>query len=188
MAAALIAFGFVAIHPFADGNGRIHRFLVQHVLTRMNYSPAGIVFPVSAAIILRMDEYRRVLEAYSRPRLELIAWKPTPDHNVEVLNQTIDLYRYFDATKQAEFLYDCVRQTALEILPAEVKYLKKYDRFKALLDDRFAMPDKTIALLVRFLEQGDGNLSERARQKEFKMFDDAEAAVVKGIYREVFGG
>jgi hypothetical protein len=25
------------------------------------------------------------------------------DHNVEVLNGTVDFYRYFDATKQAEF-------------------------------------------------------------------------------------
>ena len=36
LAAAVIAFGFVFIHPFVDGNGRIHRYLIHHVL-----EPAG---------------------------------------------------------------------------------------------------------------------------------------------------
>src|SRR5262249_54249468 len=30
--AAALAFGFVYIHPFQDGNGRIHRWLFHHVL------------------------------------------------------------------------------------------------------------------------------------------------------------
>ncbi len=47
---------------------------------------------------LKTGNYIDVLEDYSRPRLELIEWKPTRDNNVEVLNETIDLYRYFDAT------------------------------------------------------------------------------------------
>ena len=29
LAAATIAFGFVFIHPLADGNGRIHRYLIH---------------------------------------------------------------------------------------------------------------------------------------------------------------
>ena len=33
-----------------------------------------------------------------------MAWRPTPERNVEVLNQTADLYRYFDCTEEAEFL------------------------------------------------------------------------------------
>jgi hypothetical protein len=32
VAAAILAFGFVYIHPFEDGNGRIHRYLIHHVL------------------------------------------------------------------------------------------------------------------------------------------------------------
>ena len=75
----------------------------------------------------------------------------------------------------------------MEILPAEVDYLEKYARYKRLMDARFAMPDKTVALLVRFLEQGDGKLSARARQEEFNMLDEAEIPVVEAVYREVFG-
>ena len=51
LAATLIAFGFVLIHPFEDGNGRIHRYLVHHVLAETGFSPKGVVFPVSAAIL-----------------------------------------------------------------------------------------------------------------------------------------
>lgn len=185
-AAALIAFGFVFIHPFVDGNGRIHRYLVHHILARKNFGPKGIIFPISAAILQKMDDYRRVLESYSHPRLQYIDWKQTPDHNVEVLNETIDLYRYFDATKQAEFLCDCVRLTLSEIIPAEVRYLQNYDRFKAGLYHRFELPDPQVALLIRFLEQGNGKLSNRAKQQEFKQLDAAEIHYIETLYAEVF--
>ena len=58
VAAAVLAFGFVYIHPFEDGNGRIHRYLIHHVLAQRGFNPAGVVFPVSAAILERIDDYR----------------------------------------------------------------------------------------------------------------------------------
>ena len=101
IAAALIAFGFVCIHPFVDGNGRIHQYLIHHVLLRKEYVPDGIIFPVSAIILDRLAEYRKVLEHFSIPRLVLINWNPAEDNNVQVLNDTIDFYRYFDATRES---------------------------------------------------------------------------------------
>ena len=65
LAAAIIAFGFVFIHPFQDGNGRIHRYLIHHVLAQKRFSKQGIIFPVSASILDRIDEYRTALESYS---------------------------------------------------------------------------------------------------------------------------
>ena len=47
IAAAVLAFGFVYAHPFVDGNGRIHRYLIHHVLAGRGYHPARVVFPVS---------------------------------------------------------------------------------------------------------------------------------------------
>ncbi|MDI1354541.1 MAG: Fic family protein [bacterium] len=185
-AAALIAFGFVFIHPFEDGNGRIHRYLIHHLLARKKYVPSGIIFPVSAIILERLDEYRIVLESFSMPRLDLIEWKPTSKNNVEVVNATIDLYRYFDATKHVEFLYSCVQQTTEKTIPTEVNYLKKYDEFKVYLEDYFEMPDKIIALLVRFLEQGKGKLSQRAKEKELKALKALEIKNIELKYKEVF--
>jgi len=39
--AAATAFGFVYVHPFQDGNGRIHRCLVHHVLAERKFTPPG---------------------------------------------------------------------------------------------------------------------------------------------------
>ena len=186
LTAAMIAFGFVFIHPFVDGNGRIHRYLIHHILAKMKFTPQGIIFPVSAAILEQINDYRKVLESYSHPLLDFIEWKTTQDHNVEILNDTADYYRYFDATKQAEFLFDCIDYTIEEIIPEEVSYLENYDQMKAWIDDHFEMPDKTVALLIRFLEQNNGKLSDRARTKEFSALDNNEIELIENQYQNIF--
>ena len=186
LTASNIAFGFVFMHPFVDGNGRIHRYLIHHLLAIMKYTPQGIIFPVSAAILEKIDDYRKVLDAYSHSLLEFIEWEGTTDNNVDVLNETIDYYRYFDATSQAEFLFDCVDYTINRIIPQEVEYLQKYDAMKAWLDDRFEMPDIMVAMLIRFLEQNNGTLSKRAREKEFKDLASDEILEIEQSYKILF--
>lgn len=186
LAATVIAFGFVFIHPFEDGNGRIHRYLIHHLLAKKKFVDQGIIFPVSASILDHITDYRFVLEVYSKPLLEFIEWKETAKHNVFVVNNTKDFYRFFDATKQAEFLFDCVADTVESIIPNEIKYLSNYDTFKRFLEDEFEMPDKLIALLVRFLEQNDGRISKRAQENEFSMLDPQEIKVIEAIFNSTF--
>ncbi len=186
IAAAVLAFGFVFVHPFEDGNGRIHRFLIHHVLAARGFNPQGIVFPVSATILARIDEYRTVLEAYSRRVLPLVEWRPTDAGNVEVLNDTGDFYRYFDATPQAEFLYSCVQQTVEKDLPEETDYLRRYDAFRASVEAIVEMPDRTIDLLFRFLRQNGGKLSNRARENEFAELTPPEIEKIEAGYDASF--
>jgi len=75
IAAAVLAFGFVYIHPFDDGNGRLHRYLIHHVLAERDYNPSGVILPVSAAILEKMDAYRETLESYSARLLPAIRWR-----------------------------------------------------------------------------------------------------------------
>lgn len=182
VAAAAVAFGFVYIHPFEDGNGRLQRWLMHHVLGRAGYNPPGVIFPVSAAILREIDSYRGVLESYSEPLLPLIEWRATDKGNVEVLNETADYYRYFDATEHAEFLYRCVRETVERDLPAEVSYLEAYDRFVHGVQQMVDMPASTVDLLHRFLRQNGGRLSQRARTREFAALTDEEIARVEQLY------
>jgi hypothetical protein len=186
LAATIIAFGFVFIHPFEDGNGRLHRYLIHHVLAKKQFSHQGIIFPVSASILDHIADYRKVLESYSQPLLDFIEWKETKDHNINVLNDTSDYYKYFDATRQAEFLYECVKDTIQNIIPNEVAYLTRYDEFKRYLDNEFEMPDKLVALLVQFLAQNSGKLSKRAREKEFVNLADNEVQIIEETWQKIF--
>lgn len=186
LTATVIAFGFVFIHPFQDGNGRIHRYLIHDILAKKKFSQQGIIFPISSSILDHIDDYRRILQTYSYPLLDFIEWQETADHNVEVLNNTIDYYRYFDATEQTEFLYNCVRDTIEHIIPQEVDYLAKYDDFKQYIDEVFEMPDDLVSLLVRFLEQGAGKLSNRALEKEFRALKAKEVAAIETQYAKIF--
>ena len=186
LTASTIAFGFIFIHPFVDGNGRMHRYLIHHSLAKKQFSQQGIIFPVSASILDHIDDYRKVLEYYSHPLLDFIEWEETEDHNVIVLNETKNYYRYFDATKQTEFLYDCVIDTINNTIPQEVSYLSKYDEFKRFLDDNYEMPDTHVALLLRFLEQNNGLLSKRAREKEFACLSTTEIGEIEKRYQIIF--
>jgi hypothetical protein len=118
--------------------------------------------------------------------LNFIKWKASENNNVEIFNDTIDYYRYFDATVQAEFLFYCVNDTLVNIIPNEVEYLKKYDTFKKILDNKYEMPDNMISLLVGFLEQGNGKLSARARNNEFNQLNEDEITMIEKQFKSIF--
>lgn len=186
--ATATAFGFVYIHPFEDGNGRMHRCLIHHVLAERKFTPSGMVFPVSSVMLDRIDHYRSTLQGHSGPLMPFIEWRPTPSRNVEVLNDTADLYRYFDCTEEAEFLYSCVRRTVEDDLPSEIEYLRRHDEAIHRIMDAVEMPDRLAENLVMFIRQNKGSLSKNRREHEFKALRDDEVALVEGIVRDAFDG
>jgi hypothetical protein len=186
VAAAILAFGFVYAHPFEDGNGRIHRYLIHHILSRRGFNPPGMIFPVSAVILDRIDEYRSVLEDYSTRLLPCIEWTATSSGNVDVRNDTADFYRYFDATPHAEFLYSCVKRTIEVDLPKETRFLENYEKFCSGLDTMFEMPNRIKDQLFRFLHQNGGRLSKRALSKEFVKLSKGEVDEVEELYLRWF--
>ena len=98
IAAAAIAYPFVFLHPFSDGNGRIHRFLIHYVLSKRHFGPDKVIFPVSAAMLQNSRKYDESLEAFSEPSLALIEHELEQDGRLLVHSQTKDLYRYIDCT------------------------------------------------------------------------------------------
>jgi hypothetical protein len=186
--AAATAFGFVYIHPFQDGNGRMHRCLIHHILAERRFTPPGMVFPVSAVMLDRIDDYRTTLQAHSGPLMHFIDWRATPERNVEVRNDTADLYRYFDCTEQAKFLYACVRRTVEEDLPRQIDYLRRHDEAIRRIMDVVEMPDRTAEDLVLFIRQNNGTLSKKRRDGEFKQMNTTEVHRVEEIVRDAFEG
>ncbi|TQE99094.1 MAG: Fic family protein [Spiribacter salinus] len=185
--ATATAFGFVYIHPYQDGNGRLHRCIIHHVLAERGYTPPGMVFPVSSVMLDRIDEYQKTLQGHSAPLMPFIEWRPTPDRNVEVLNDTADLYRYFDCTDEVEFLYSCVARTVEKDLPEELEYLRRHDEAQRRIMATVEMPDRLAQNLIMFVRQNDGRLPKRRREKEFKALSEDEVAQIEAICNEVFG-
>jgi hypothetical protein len=186
--AAATAFGFIYIHPFQDGNGRMHRCLIHHVLAERRYTPPGMVFPVSSVVLDRIDDYRRTLQAHSMPLMDFIEWRPAAEHNLEALNDTADLYRYFDCTEEAEFLYVCVQRTVEHDLPKEIDYLRRHDEAMARIMEMIDMPDRLAQNLILFIRQNDGTLSKRKREKEFSALTDEEVQALENIVQDAFEG
>ncbi len=173
VAAAVSSFAFVFIHPFEDGNGRIHRFLVHHVLARRGFSPPGAIFPISASILRDRRSYDTALESFSKPRLSLMEWHFTPDGRLRASSHSTDLYRYFDATRLAEYLYDRVADTLDRDLKEELDFVAVYDRALAAVREIVDMPDRRASLFVRLCMQNHGRLSNATRA-EFRELSDEE--------------
>jgi Fic family protein len=178
IAAALVSFGFVFIHPFEDGNGRIHRFLIHSVLSKTGFSPPGLIFPVSVSILRDRAAYDVALEKFSKPLLALIDWRLNERQELVVKGETADHYRYFDATTQAEYLYDRVAETIHKDLAEELDFIALYDRAYTAVRDIVDMPNKRLALFIRLCMQNNGRLA-KAKRKAFAELTDAEIAAME---------
>lgn len=186
VSAAVVSFAFVFVHPFEDGNGRIHRFLVHNVLAKKGIGPKGMIFPVSAAIVRDLPAYDAALESFSRPLLALIDWRltgePGPGQELLVRGDTADLYRYFDATRQTEYLYEKVSETIHKDLAEELHFLGVYDRAYKAVRDVVDMPNKRISLFLRLCMQNNGRLA-KSRRKQFAELTDAEVEAMESAVR-----
>jgi len=163
--AAAIAFGFVFIHPFMDGNGRIHRYLIHDVLANAGFTPRGIVLPVSAVILANLD---------------------TPD--VPAQGNDVIYFRFFDGTAQAEFLYRALERTVEEDLQQEIDFLLGFDRAYTRLNDLLDWPDHSLELFIRVVHQNNGELSKNKRQSHFSWMRENEINQAVQAVRESFTG
>ncbi len=188
LAAAAIAWPFVFLHPFTDGNGRLHRFLIHYVLAFLRFVPDGAIFPVSACMLRRMRAYDASLESFSRPLLPLIDYTLDARGRLTVQNDTRDYYRYPDCTAIAEALFGFVAETIETELPNEIRFLQQYDEARRRLREVVDLPNRHADLFVRLCVQNKGTLSPGKRRLEefakltFEEMDGLEAAV-----RDAFG-
>lgn len=185
--AAAIAYGFVFVHPFEDGNGRIHRFLIHNILARRGFTPAGFIFPVSASMLQNMTEYDTSLEAFSRPLMELVEYALDEMGHMTVQNDTAIWYRYIDMTPQTEALFRFIEQTIDTELAGELAFLANYDKTKKALQEMVDMPDRQIDLFIRFCLQGQGRLSERKRTRHFEFLSDVEVTRMEETIQSAYG-
>ena len=185
--ATMVSFGYVYIHPFEDGNGRIHRFLIHDILVRDGIVASSTILPVSAQILAHMDEYDTILELLSK----LIERKVKYDINdsgemtVNNASEIEALYRFPDLTNHAVFLARAIQSTVNKDIPEELLFLQCYDELKGDIQSIVDMPDNKVDRMILFLHQNKGKLASRKR-KFYKELSDNEIEQMEQAYTQVF--
>lgn len=183
--AAAVAFGFVFIHPFIDGNGRLYRYLIHQILAVSGFTPRGIILPVSAVILANLDRYKATLEQFSATMLARTSYNPdTP--GVPAEGNDALYFRYFDATDQAEFLYWALDRAIEEDLESEVNYLLGHDLASKRLHDRLDWPGHSLDTFINVVAQNGCKLSLTKRKAHFGQLTDDEVAEFEQVVAAAF--
>lgn len=186
--AAIVAFEFVFVHPFEDGNGRLHRFLIHDVLALDSFIPAGVILPVSAWMLKNMAGYDACLEACSRPLMGMLRYNLDQDDRLTVLNpdDVEGIYRYPDMTTQVEYLATAVEGALSQELEPELNFLSGFDAAKREMLAVVDMPDRKLNNLINILHKSRGTLS-KAKRELYAELTDEEIEKLVAIFRASFG-
>ena len=129
-------------------------------------------------------DYLQALETFSAPCRELWETVQIDDgqYDFQFLG-TADVYRYWDATRQCEFLYEMVKEAVSTYLPEEIRFLETYDRIYHVLNESFDVVQKDLDVLVAAAIQA-GRVSLNLRKKyRYKvpeaLFDTLESLLEK---------
>lgn len=183
---ACAAFGFVYLHPFLDGNGRIHRFLIHHVINGARRLKGGAIVPVSAVFKRHEDLYLDVLNGFSRPTTRLWRYAPGEDAPHVMSSPGGRPYRFFDATREVRFLHRMFIEAVRTELPRELHWLSGFDSAFEQLNSELNLPRPDLSALIRMVQSNNGKLSTNKR-KAYAHLPDEVIARIEDVVREAFG-
>ena len=184
--AAVGGFGFVYLHPFMDGNGRLHRFLIHYALARTQGRNSGVVVPVSAVMLKHIPDYLAVLYGFSKPVTRL--WDYLRGDTAPLVTRAANgrSYRYINFDREVRFLHAMVREAVQEEIPRELAWLTGYDTALQQISAAFDLPNKDISTLIRMIRSDLGELSEN-RRKQFAHIPKDVLDSIELIVRGAFG-
>lgn len=186
--AAVVSFGFVFIHPFMDGNGRLSRFLFHQVLCQRGALKNGLLLPVSAVLNKKESDYKATLEAWSAPTREYWDVSFIDEENLMFDYRGHEaLYRYWDATSSVTFMANAAEQAIERHLKEETEYLNRYDAIYEKIDRIFDVGNADLSKLIMFCMDQKGVLSaHRRKQYQYKvpagLFDALEQAYTEVMH------
>jgi hypothetical protein len=178
------AFGFVYIHPLADGNGRAHRFLINDMLRRDGVVRDPMVLPSSSLITHDLAErraYDQILDVVSRPlmgaltgRYEFVpvhqSWPDGVRSNFVCHGDdwARPAWRHLDLTRHVIYLSDVLERTIRQDMREESRYLRSHAQARAAIKDVVEMPDMQIDRVIRSAQANRGQLTQ-ALSKEIPL-------------------
>lgn len=178
--AAVYAFAFVFIHPFNDGNGRLHRYLMHHILATKSVTPSDLLFPVSAVLYKDPKLYDQMLESFSKPLMQRLDYQLNDKGELMVLTESAEHYRFIDFTTIVEIFFDVIQKTIeIELVP-ELDYLYAWEKAITEMKDVVDLPDKKMNQFILFTQQNKGKLP-KARRKLFEELTDEEITALAVI-------
>jgi hypothetical protein len=147
----------------------------------LKFAPQGLLFPVSAAMLRDPKAYDAALNAFSGKIMPKIEYDMDEQQQLTVLNKTDRLYRYYDATAQAEYLYEAVAETIRKDLREEIEFLEVFDKAMIATQKIVDMPDARASLLVRLILQNHGTLSGKKRRQFAELSDEEVTKIEEAI-------
>lgn len=203
--AGVLAFGFVYIHPLADGNGRLHRLLVNDTLQREGMVPSGIILPISSTIVkssINRGRYMSVLNRISDPLMRRYSTSyrfgnndrvcpdgVVTDFEFDAYEDAAHLWRYPDLSEHCHFVADMVRVTIVENMTQEAGFLSRHDEARARLKLVYEMPDRDADTIVRSLRENAGRVTSKLLKAYESVFEDPAIAgdVIEGVMSALEG-
>jgi len=178
--AAVASFGFVYVHPMADGNGRISRFLINDVLRRDAVLPAPIILPVSATIThstYNRADYDRVLERFSKPLTqhygdcyrfgETVRAEDGVEYNFHfsAYDDALPAWRYPDLTAHVGYLAKVIDQTLTHEMRDEARFLQANERARQAIKQELEAPDNDLDVIIRSVRENNNRISNKLTKR-----------------------
>ena len=178
--AAVASFGFVYVHPMADGNGRISRFLINDVLRRDGVLPAPIILPVSATIThstYNRADYDRVLERFSKPLMqrygdrynfrETVKAGDGVEYNFHfsAYDDALPAWRYPDLTAHVGYLANVIDQTLTHEMRDEARFLQAHEGARQAIKQVLEAPDIELDVIIRSVRENGNRISNKLTKR-----------------------
>ena len=181
--AAIVSFGFVYIHPFMDGNGRLSRFLIHHCLGQSQALPKALVLPVSVAMKRYEKAYLETLISFSKPARDLchVTWAGDSNYAFDWMPGADESFQFMDLTSSAEFTLRMAKVALQEDLLGETQWLSDFDAVYEQIKARFDIRDDDLSNLVAAALKNDGRVSKNNRKKYLYRVADETLDAIEAI-------
>ena len=185
VAASVISFGFVFLHPFMDGNGRLSRFLFHQTLCQSGRLADGLVLPVSVAIKKHEADYLHALQDYSKQARQRwrVIWLDAEKYDFKFTADD-SIYRYWDATPAVEFGLRMAEEALELVLKQEIEFIDRYDRIWKVVNERYDVRSSDLSQLIVMCLKNNNIVSKKRRDKFGPRVPEAVFNLIESMAQE----